>query len=424
MRRFLPLLVVCLAWGPLGCGSGAPGLTSQSPPPPPARTPITPDPVTFTVGPVSDTPDPVFGTAPFTLEDAEVVDIDDDGDVDLGWVIRTVSATATFEAGSRPGTRDGGFTSDFGGSSFPAVVTPLLTTGNVLGVGEEGLVYGVQSSATSIQIFTFGFRVVGNSRSDVGGFGSASGTLAGLVAGDVDGDAIDDVVLLDAAGRRVVAYLSEGETGLEVGVPTALPAGSVAPQALAAGSLGPAPSAPGAREDLVIGLGTDGYVVLVSTGTGGFLADEIVPLGSGRAFADLVTGDFDDDGLTDVAGVVTQAGEPIRIGVLFGRGNGTFEDLVTTDLEAALGATTLAQLHARDVNGDAYTDLVCVAPSLHRGVVLLSDAAGRFVMAGDPDLGVVGATVGLHDLDEDGDLDLLLGNAATLEVTALLNDLN
>jgi len=97
---------------------------------------------------------------------------------------------------------------------------------------------------------------------------------------------------------------------------------------------------------------------------------------------------------------------------------------VTMDLEAALGATTLAQLHAGDLNGDSRTDLVLVAPSLDRAVVLLSDAAGHFVLAGDTDLSIVGGTLGLHDLDGDGDLDLLLGDADTLEVHALLNDRN
>jgi hypothetical protein len=172
----------------------------------------------------------------------------------------------------------------------------------------------------------------------------------------------------------------------------------------------------------VVGLGADGFVVLTGTGSGTFTAGPVVPLGSGRSFTDVVTGDFDDDGLLDVAGIVEQAGGPRRLGALLGLGGGTFRELVPTDLDSALVGTPLAQLHTGDFNGDSRTDIVLVAPDLEQAVVFLSDAAGGFVQSSDVDLLAAGGTLGVHDLDGDGDLDLLLGDAAELEVHALLND--
>jgi hypothetical protein len=416
MHRWIAVFAVCCSLGAVGCGGSTPPDVVEEPPPP-RRTPIAPELVTFSAGPISDTPPPVFGSAPFTLVEAELADLDDDGDVDLGWVAGTASTTTTHEFGTRPGTGDGGFTGDYGGSGTKAIGSPLLAAGNLLGVGKEGVAFATQLSATSINVSTVGVRIVGPSRSQVGGSAGVSGTLAGIAVGDWNGDAIDDLAILDTAGRRVVAFRSKGETGLEAAQPSALPAGTGAvPTALAAGHFG------SAFRELVVALGTDGYVFLTSTGSGTFTAGAVVPLGSDRSFTDLVTGDFDDDGLGDVAGIVRQAGEPLRIGVLFGLGDGVFEDLVPTDLEAALGTTALGHLHAADLNGDSRTDLVLVAPALDRAVVLFSDAAGGFVPSNDLDLRVAGGTLGVHDLDGDGDLDLLVGDAATLETRALLND--
>ena len=136
---------------------------------------------------------------------------------------------------------------------------------------------------------------LGGNRAGVGGSRSFSGTLGGLAIGDWDGDDTDDVAALDVAGRRVAAFLSNGETGLDAAVPSALPSGTGAtPTALTAGLLR---TDVGALTDVVVALGADGYVVLENTSAGAFAAGDIVPLHGGRAFEALVTGDFDGDGI-------------------------------------------------------------------------------------------------------------------------------
>lgn len=420
----LGVVVGCLAGG-AACGGGGPGSGPSTPPPPPppppVRTRIPPAPVAYVAGAVSDVPPPVFGSAPYTLVATALGDHDEDGKVDLAWIAATASTTTTHETGSRPGTGAGGFTGDFGGSGVRAVAMPLVGVGAVLGAAEEGFVFAVQVTATFVSVSTVGYRISGANRAEVGGVGSFSGTVAGIVAGDLDGDGIDDLVALDAAGRRVIAYVSKGEAGLEAGVPSALPAGSGStPTALAAGRL----HGSTAPADVVVALGADGYVVLANAADAAFDAGAVVPLGGGRSFEALVAGDFDGDGLVDVAGVLLTPGGPRRVGTLFGRGDGSFEALLPADVEAAVGTAAWRDLVAADANGDGRSDLLFAVPSLGRAVVLLSDAAGGFEAVTDTDLVGPSSTLSVHDLDGDGELDLVLGDAAALKVRPLLGARN
>ncbi|MFO0931117.1 MAG: VCBS repeat-containing protein [Planctomycetota bacterium] len=417
-------IVVGLVAG-TGCGGGGPASGPATPPPPPppppVRTRIPPAPVAYVAGAVSDVPPPVFGSAPYTLVATALGDHDEDGKVDLAWIAATASTSTTHETGSRPGTGAGGFTGDFGGSGVRAAATPFLGVGAVLGAAEEGFVFAVQVTATFVSVSTVGYRVSGANRAEVGGAGSFSGTVAGIAAGDLDGDGIDDVVALDAAGRRVIGYVSQGEVGLDAAVPSALPAGSGAtPTALAVGRFHGAT----APADVVVALGADGYVLLESEGDGGLVAGDVVPLGGGRSFEALVAGDFDGDGLVDVAGALATPGGPRRVGTLFGRGDGSFEALVPSDVEAVVGAAAWRDLVAADANRDGRSDLLFAIPSLGRAVVLLTDAAGGFGAVTDTDLVGPSSTLSVHDLDGDGELDLVLGGAAALKVRPLLGARN
>jgi hypothetical protein len=373
--------------------------------------------VTFTVGPISTIPSTGY-TPPHTLTEAELTDLDDDGFADVAWVFATTSGTMpVHDIESMPGAGDGSFSNSYGGGAFTSVVSPPMTSGDVLGVGAEGSAFATQNAAGSIAVRTDGTRFMGMSRFHVGGAVFTTGALAGLTVGDLDGDSIDDVIVADSAGLRVVSFLSQGETGLDAGQGTALPVGTV-PAGLAAGRFRGS-----FNQDLVVALGTAGFVLMTSDGTGLFTAGTVVPLGSGRFFRDLAAGDFNGDGLEDVAGVVAQAGQPTVLAVLLSQGSGAFGPLIPTALEPALGAAALTHVHVADVNGDGRDDLLCVAPALDRTLVALSDGVGGLVLATDPDLQGGGhATLSVGDVDHDGDLDILVGNSATLTVRTLLND--
>ena len=94
---------------------------------------------------------------------------------------------------------------------------------------------------------------------------------------------------------------------------------------------------------------------------------------------DIVTGDFNGDGITDLAVAdegeeLYGGGEPGGVSVLLGNGDGTFRTQSTT--YPVVGLASNAPITAADFNGDGYSDL---AVDAYFGVsVLLSNGDGSF----------------------------------------------
>ncbi len=387
------------------CGGGGGGGTGGGDPPSRA---------TFTLGPTSLPLVNGLYTPPHTLLFADSRDLDDDGFLDLVWNFRTTfNSNPLYEVGTHGGAGDGTFP-DFDGSSgyAPATGVPPVACGDVMGVGKGGIVLAQQLFPASFFVDTTAHRPGG----DVGGTESATGVLGGLVLGDWTGDGIADVAALDVTALRIVAWASLGEAGLAPVEPTLLPAGT-AVSALAAGDFDG-----DTHDDVAVATGDGGYLVLTWTTGTTFTVSPVVSLG-GPAFVSLVSGDFDGDGLADLAGVVAESGFPARVGVLLGAGDGTFGALLLATLAPDLGASSLLHLRAGDFDGDGVDDLAFVAPAANRTAVLFADGAGGLEEAVDADLtGGAHDTLGAADVDGDGDLDLLIGNAVTLEIRVLFND--
>jgi hypothetical protein len=154
--------------------------------------------------------------------------------------------------------------------------------------------------------------------------------------------------------------------------------------------------------------------VLLNLGNGTFGGQRDYPVPGSPA--SLAVGDFNGDGLPDVAvGMAPRQGASGGgVYVLLGQSDGTLGPPVMID--ASLNPTSLA---AGDLNGDGRTDLVIadqgffssgsdqVNGALH---VYLGNPDGTFTAAGPP---LTSATyygvVGLGDLNEDGKLDLIAG---------------
>jgi hypothetical protein len=373
--------------------------------------------VGFTPGPGRSIPVASLLTPPHTLLDAELGDHNGDGTPDVAWMISTQFVfEPTFAHDVLRGAGDGSFVDASNGQWSSGLGDALLTTGDVLGAGAGGFVAASERATGLVRVLTFGQRVDASGTRGVGGSDQWPGTLGGLAVGDVSGDGIEDVVIATTGGE-VVVWLSLGESGLAAPQATTLPAGRF-PTGLVSGSL-----TGDTLDDVVVLLGSNGYMVLPSGGSGHFVFGPVVPLGAGRSLIEAVAGDFDGDGRTDLAGIVAEPGQPLGLAVLSGNRDGTFDAPAFTTLDAALGATALRHLHAGDIDGDGLADLAFVAPALGRVVVAFSAAAGGFTFATDADLsGGASDTLGLGDVDLDGDLDLLVGTVATLTIRVLLND--
>jgi Ca2+-binding RTX toxin-like protein len=241
---------------------------------------------------------------------------------------------------------------------------------------------------------------------------AASSRLNGVAAGDLDGDGRDDIAVIQAgATDQVIAYLSNGDGTFTAGTPR--PVGNE-PQDLVIARIN-ADSAP----DIVVANRaippvTGSFSVLLNNGTGSFSAavDFPAPLGSNPD--GIATADFDRDGDTDVAlsslnganqGVVVYDGD--------GAGGFTLRPLGTNPPRAP-GATKLV---TGDFNGDGLTDIAAGRGDIGDVAIIRNTAAG-LQPAETIDHDGAGGTEGqlaTADLDGDGVLDLAVPNTSGLQ---------
>jgi len=157
--------------------------------------------------------------------------------------------------------------------------------------------------------------------------------------------------------------------------------------------------------------------VLLGNGDGTFRT--AVPYNSGDNLADgIAVADVNNDGIPDLA-VANNGGLIGTVGVLLGRGDGTFRQAVTYSSEG-FGPTSVA---VADVNKDGKADLLvanceakgatgCLDESLNGTVgVLLGNGDGTFASAVVYDSGGSGAmSVAITDANGDGKLDLVVAD--------------
>jgi Bacterial Ig-like domain (group 3)/FG-GAP-like repeat/FG-GAP repeat len=163
---------------------------------------------------------------------------------------------------------------------------------------------------------------------------------------------------------------------------------------------------------------TDGFnlgnVVLSGQGTSTFQPQQTYASGNTPRY--LTTGDFNGDGIPDVA--VSNFADN-TVSVLLGKGDGTFQPQVTYAVgEGPLGIT------AGDFNGDGHLDLAVVNDLDNTVSVLLGNGDGTFQnqqvnqVGGSPD------SIATGDFNGDGNVDLAVTNATSFTVGILLGNGN
>jgi len=118
--------------------------------------------------------------------------------------------------------------------------------------------------------------------------------------------------------------------------------------------------------------------IWLSKGDGTFEAPVLYPVGA--APRDIAVGDFNNDGIPDIA-VASRQGQGIGIGILLGVGDGTFKPVVTY-----LAGRRQTALAIADFNGDGNADIVAVdSDDISQNVTVLLGVGGRNIPRGVSD---------------------------------------
>ncbi|MCC6811213.1 MAG: VCBS repeat-containing protein [Deltaproteobacteria bacterium] len=200
----------------------------------------------------------------------------------------------------------------------------------------------------------------------------APGAVVSAIYGvDLDDDKDTDVVIVDEATMNLVVRRCNGDGTFLAAQTSAVPTGG--PPAMPVGVSSADFNGDG-KIDLAIAHGSAGVSLLLGDGGGSFSPVAGSPFSAGGSVSSVVAGDFDLDGVMDVAATVSATE---NIALLYGNAdgvggwNGTF----------TLGAekTNLSGPHsliAGDVDLDGRLDLVIVAHSADT-IVFLTGAPGR-----------------------------------------------
>jgi hypothetical protein len=232
-----------------------------------------------------------------------------------------------------------------------------------------------------------------------------------LAAGDFNGDGNVDLAVTinhQQIGLSLLAGNGDGTFDPPVTLPNT--AGADSP-AIVATDLNN-----DARLDLVIAhsmacyvapcVTTESMSVLMGNGDGTFQPARLVQVG--RGMAEIAVGDFNRDGVKDLA----MAGDSSRVYRMYGVGDGTFVQQPTITLTADTFGVTGTDVDVADFNGDAIQDLVVViGTNGSRTAVLIGNPDGTFrapLILTDANLSIP-QHAAVADYNGDGFQDLAVG---------------
>lgn len=232
---------------------------------------------------------------------------------------------------------------------------------------------------------------------------------AAAVVADFNGDGKPDLAVANTKDGTVTILLGNGD-GTFTPAPSSPITVGAGPDALAVGdfNLDGVP-------DLAVADGKAGTVtILLGKGNGTFAATAASPITVGTGPDALAVADFNGDGDPDL--VVANSGSS-NIMYLQGNGDGTFKAPASTGV--GTGPSALA---VGDFNGSGYLSLAVANAGSNNVTILIGSGSGTFAApTGSPiTVGTAPSSVAVADVNGDGFLDLAVANSGSNNVTVLL----
>ncbi len=338
----------------------------------------------------------MFRTAPYDVLDAEIYDVDGDGNLDL------IYSKSTFSPNKgigyvQFGNGDGTFQAEqtaFAGYSTPRQIAVADLDGNGLadihyGVGDQSYEYSPGNGPTlGDRIYTDGGASIGNPH----------------VAGDIDNDGNDDDLILNIGSQyyRVI----NGGTATNLNLNSV--AGINRELALADFN-------GDGNQDII--RRTSSNEIFVNYGNGNGTFQHSVSFGTHAAgqYGSIATGDLDGDGKDDIflgdvtapdtSLLLTNVSAPTgaNIQLLTGNGDGT----LTAGINVGISGNDISQAILADIDNDGNSDVITANGTDGTVTYFTGNGDGTFNAAQTLTVGGTVSHVSVTDSDGDGNLDIV-----------------
>ncbi len=250
-----------------------------------------------------------------------------------------------------------------------------------------------------------------------GGFAAgtpfAAGTQPiGVAVGDFNGDGVADLAVTNHNGSTVTVLLGNGQGVFAPAANSPFTVGT-SPFKLAVGDF----NGDGIQDLAVANQGSNTVTVLLGDGSGGFAEAPNSPFTVGTSPISVAVGDFNGDGIQDLA-TSNDVDSPVT--VLLGNGSGGFTAAGGSPFAVGTNPSSVA---VGDFNGDGIPDLA-TANFSNTVTVLLGNGLGGFTPAPNSPfaVGSLPYSVAVADFNGDGIPDLVTANSGNGTVTVLLGN--
>jgi probable HAF family extracellular repeat protein len=235
-----------------------------------------------------------------------------------------------------------------------------------------------------------------------------------VAVGDFNGDGKPDLVTANYADGTVSVLLANTSGGYTAATGSPFQVGTN-PQSVAVGDF----NGDGFQDLAVANSGSNNVTVLLGNVSGGFTAASGGPITVGLQPVYIAVGDFNGDGIQDLAVANFSAG---TVSVLLGNGSGGFA--AATGSPFTVGTNPLS-LAVADFNGDGAQDLAVANFGSNSVTVLLASNGGFTAATGSPfSVGSSPYSVVVGDFDGNGIPDIATANSGSANVTVLLGNVS